>query len=421
MLDQTGQLALNEMFVKNTNNMYSVPSPAAHNQLAHIIDTANGSNLSISLVESAINYYHLAQFLSTVHGTNYSSEWVLNSGSGYVLDDILDEQRDGGLLHMGINIYDPVLSHPGHSILLTGIPYPDLTSNELAYWIEAYDPSYGMTRVRILPNIDQMYLLRNGQYVPLMAAKYCADISRYNTIDLDGQWNDRNFAKQSLNALPGVETVNSSGTWLYVNRGVPAIITNAEGETIEVSEGIFSGTMNILKTNEIYTSSDAPAICGILVDSSTMFNYECQDNVPYYTEFTVCGPTLFGGAYGSGIECISVSAEGTQVSGADMDVAVYTTQGCPDDRYVRAVVEDETFFVLSAQLPSKTVSATSHTGAGRISVISNVTCESISQYEVIPSQHLELQHLPSETIVVTNNLIKTGGDLHLKAQKGDRP
>lgn len=399
LLDQTGQLALNEIFVDGCSDMYSIPSPAAtYNHLHTVTSSLADDNIEITLIESAINYYMLSQYLDCVKGSACSDTWVPWGDQRYVLSDIIDEQRDGGILQLGIGFPRSDGSTAGHAILLFGPPVYD-SSNGDVYYIDAYDPNEGITNIRIELTENRAQLLQYGEYSELDFIYYWKDNSVFNEIDLDGEYNNMNIF-DVLSTTEGSEQVSENRTWLYMDPNIPATITNASGETLEIRNGELKGSMQVWDRKRILTGLNAPQLFGILVDTSTNFTYERQDCLNHYAEFTVCGPTLFGGACGDGINTIHISMEGTQIEGTDMHLTAYTSQGCPTDRYVRATIDGESFLNLSALLFANDVSVSSVEGTCLVEVISNITGMPIGEYELPAGQTLRLSNTLTDAVLI---------------------
>lgn len=144
--------------------------------------------------------------------------------------------------------------------------------------------------------------------------------------------------------------------------------------------------MEVLEYKWIFSGINCPQLCAVLVESSEGFTYIRQDESPSYTEFTVCGSTLFGGVYGTGIVSVDISSFGIQIDGTKMDIEGYTSSGCPEEYYLNASVSGESHFGLSSPLIGSIASATATTGTATVCLISNATGMPVAEYEVLPAQ-----------------------------------
>lgn len=382
LLDQTGQIGFNEVCTDDCPDMYSIPSLSDINSPEHATVPAYGYNaISITVAESVINYYQFSQHLNCVKSGQYSHTWESGETTQSVLSSIIQQQQDGGLLILGIVTVDSSDSTEGHVVLLSGRPeYSNAVSG--VYYIDAYDPNSGMTNVRFSLQDNQVQFLRDGEYADIATVVYWDDCSVFNTIDIDG---NTNSAAAVANSTDVIDT-SESATWLYMDPNVPAIVTNAEGESLELQKGIPSGTMEVLDYKWIFSGINCPQLCAVLVETSESFSYLRQNDSLTYTEFTVCGPTLFGGVYGTGIAAAEVSSLGIQINGTEMDITSYTSSGCPEEYYLNASVSGESHFGLSSPLINGAASATATTGAATVYLISNATGMPVAEYEVTPAQ-----------------------------------
>ncbi len=190
----------------------------------------------------------------------------------------------------------------------------------------------------------------------------------------------------SAETLPSASQSNDTTCVLYITPNVPATITNAEGQVLELRQGATSGTMEVLGYMPILSGPDAPPLCKYYVAPSESFTYIRQDGALDYTEFTASGPDLYGSAYGTGIQMAHISPQGVQVEGAEMDATACTASGCPDEYYFQSVISGESRFDLVSPLENDGASATTTDGTATVSIISNKTAMAVAEFGIDPAQ-----------------------------------
>ncbi len=187
----------------------------------------------------------------------------------------------------------------------------------------------------------------------------------------------------SSETLPPTPQPNDETCTLYVTPNIPATITNAEGQVLELQQGTTGGTMEVLGTSMIISNQPLHTY---QVNTSESFTYIRQDGSSDYTEFTVCGEALFGGAYGTGIGAVHVSPQGIRIDGSEMEVTAYTASGCPDEYYFSSVISGESHFDLLSPSENGGASATTTEGTATVSIISNKTAMAVAEFTVDPAQ-----------------------------------
>ena len=285
VLDKTGQIGFNENFCPDAATLYEVVTP-----------------LESAAVESAINYYHIAQYIPYLRSANCATfidgkpDW--RSG----LYGLVEEAKKG----------EPILFTYGfgksaHAIVVKGC---GRTSGG-GYILYAYDNRYPKRDVLI--KIDRNFnscTVNNTELCYYI--EYTGTPDFFDSIDIDGPENDyASFVLEDPGAPTPPVTPDESAQ-ITIKASGRVTITNAEGRIYVFENGELNGETGCL----IVCDGDGDAIeYDFTVDDSESFTFipECSD-----LYITVLSSSVYASSETTGASKVTVSSEGTSVSGGDI-------------------------------------------------------------------------------------------------------
>lgn len=173
-------------------------------------------------------------------------------------------------------------------------------------------------------------------------------------MDLDGNYNAIALAgSESSSGLKLSNDVNNSivtnelvpeSVWLDVDlRAANYLITNAEGETVTITNGIkIGGTMPILEVD--FFSADA-VTQRIRVPYSGSFTFT-TNNTDAENSYRVCWGELYAGAVGTGMDLVKISLDGIELQGTDMEYTARYSAGTGTNKKIVVSGSNETAVTL---------------------------------------------------------------------------
>ena len=297
LLDKYGRIAFRDNFANGAATMSEVGNPKENEN-----------------IESAINYYHISQFLDyTRNGKIYEKN-----------DDVNDWQK--GLKNL-VNMADkPVLlvyeyekdnQLLGHALIIKGCAVTDD-----GYRLEAYDSR--TPGINAYVNISEDYStctitgdgIDGAEEATMIQA--INDFTKFDYIDIDGPNND--FVLK-----PAKELSAKTKTNVKVQGVGNVTIRNSKGETLTISNGKVSGTMKILSENLIvYDDADgnpAPVTFSLEVEDSDSFTFESTADE---MSVSVLSDDIFASAETTNADTIVITEnEGISLSGDDIEYKAY--------------------------------------------------------------------------------------------------
>ncbi len=302
MLDKFGRIGFNENFDTDKRSMADVDSP-----------TDNPEALS------AINYYQLSQFLGFIKPNisfGRSRNWT-----GGLRNLVQLSKQDSGF--MFIYNYEKDGSTLAHAIIIRGYASED----DSFYYLNAYDSRSPVSDITVQVAKDYSdcaVLGENGTEEPVQI-ELMTDFSGFDAVDIDGPDND-------MILKPEVSAIISDSTVLNVLAFGDVTITNADGETITVSDGDVSGTMDIISDKIIVNES------GNGVPASATLSFEVADSDYFTFESTaenmsvsILNDSIYASAETKNADSIVISQdEGVSIDGENAEYKAYFTL---DDDY----------------------------------------------------------------------------------------
>ena len=337
-LDQLGYLDFNNRFA-NASKMSSVPSLRAYSSEFHKRTTDHQLRIYMSEAESAINFYQLLQYLidktdyENYGGTcSYDSTGTTISG----LNTFVEATRRSGLALFGFLFTisgDVTQQTYGHAILVFGPP----KLNGSYYEYTAYDPNCPeLVTLRVSTNYQE-YELSSMPGIIIGDISYLTNfniISSHNS-DLDGSYNtgstiidnqivtvmDENSEDSANNIQISENEIDEEETVVldvYLTNA-NYTITNAEGETITITDGLYvGGTMPVL--GRVFRG-EGPVMLTLTVPFSESFTFS-GDNSERENFYRVIWGEQFSGAKGTGMEAVTITQSNVQLTGDNMEYLI---------------------------------------------------------------------------------------------------
>lgn len=267
VLDKYGKIAFNENF-SSSSTMQGV------------------SCSSKSLVESAITYYHASQLIP-----DYDVREHIENDVGPLLNSLLDANTSGPSLFNYI-AFDPKGFDYGHSVVVNSCTY-----SGGSYTLNVYDPNIaGCTSWKITPR-GGFYYLPNGDHFSF--GYTTTNIDAMDFLDIDGYQNSKYAATSPTSSFEPFEEQKdikenveydypdtyeadlSESAMILLPLGKNTTITNESGETLTITDGEFSGDMEIQYWN--FITGTSPLVAYFIVPSSNTYTIEtteAQTSVP---------------------------------------------------------------------------------------------------------------------------------------------
>lgn len=297
MLDKLGRIGFNENFDTDKLSMYDVDSPSDNPEAL-----------------SAINYYQLAQFLGFIKPSisfSRSRNWT-----GGLRNLIQLSKQDSGF--MFIYNYEKDGSTLAHAIIIKGYAAED----DNFYYLNAYDSRSPVSDITVQVAKDYSdcaVLSENGTEEPVQI-ELMTDFSGFDAVDIDGPNND-------MILKPEVSAIISDSTVLSILAFGDVTITNADGETITVSDGDVSGTMDIISdkiiVNENENGTPSSATLSFEVADSDYFTFE---STAEDMSVSILNDSIYASADTNNADSIVISQdEGVSIDGENAEYKVYLT------------------------------------------------------------------------------------------------
>lgn len=238
ILNKTGQIDFVENFDPSADNMNEVDRPYQN-----------------EAVQSAINYYQISQRVNGFRTTTYTVDKG-NFSKG--LEKLVNTVKEG---NMTLFIY----SWPEgcHAIVIVGYEKAEDGGHNLI----AYDNRYGSNYINVYVDEDYSTCTVNGKEEAYYV-EFNTDFSIFDKIDIDGPGNDMLFTS----------SYEKVGTEIGIRLNGNITVTNAEGETLTVNNGVIGGDMKVLSSYMVVNSTpddpSAPGTLMIEVEDSDSFTFD---------------------------------------------------------------------------------------------------------------------------------------------------
>ena len=307
ILDYRNKIAFNENFDTNATTMHDVKSPSTSENIM-----------------SAINYYHVAQKISFIrNSSSYYNSARTNWSAG--LKKLVSVAQNGAPFLFCYAFYAG-----GHAI----VPYDCVTEEDGSYSLIAYDNRYPDNEVNILIDSDYSSCVIETPYnfETATSIEFNDDMDVFDYIDIDGPNNDLDINYSSFSD-------NNNSTEIEVVADSDVTVFNADGETITISDGEITSTMNIISTHMIVNSTvdgnPAPVTYVFDVDESSSFTVESEDNS---IEASVKTESMYVSATANNANSVVFgNGEGVYVIGNNMDYS--TAISSKNSAYDTVIVE----------------------------------------------------------------------------------
>lgn len=376
MLDKLGRIGFNENFDTDAPAMYDVDSP---------IDNPD--------VLSAINYYQLSQFLGFIKPNisfSRSRNWT-----GGLRNLVQLSKQDSGF--MFIYNYENDGSTLAHAIIIRGYAAED----DSFYYLNAYDsrsPAQDIT-VQVAKDYSDCAVLGENSTEEPVQIELMTEFSGFDAVDIDGPDND-------MILKPEVSAIISDSTVLSVLAFGDVTITNADGETITVSDGDVSGTMDIISDKIIVNNSEngapASATLSFEVADSEYFTFE---STAEKMSVSVLNGSIYASVETKNADSIVIAQdEGVSIDGENAEYKVCLTL---DDDYCDMIKLEGT--------ADNGVDISFKDNGVEVSGVQNDTCRLTSYSGLTDEEKFEFSSDDSEIIITSG---KTGIDVLAKDANG---
>lgn len=272
LLDKYGKIAFNENYGSSAKTMYAVTTKAG------------------SVVESAINFYHLLQFIEP---TSTRGEEVKATAANVAaaMQTCIDND---GLTRLGY-YWGGDSGTVGHSVIVTSAA---VSSSGKVYTLKVCDPNYTTEQtITITINSNGDVVLHN-QTTPraadrtLSSLRVQTDFSIYSILDIDGYTNtdrtassasavsDADSSAQSLEEESPLTLQDylpydiKTSSLLTATLAGTFTITNAEGEYLYWDGSQLTGTMEVYAENWTVEGENIPSKLVVAVPYSESFQFE---------------------------------------------------------------------------------------------------------------------------------------------------
>lgn len=290
ILDKTGQIAFNENFDPSANTMHDVSSPKTRE----------------TTVESAINYYQIAQNISSLrvpYVEKSDANWT-----AYLRNLVSAAQTKDMVLFLYWFIEGG--EEYGHAIVIKGYRQ----NSDGSHVLIAYDNRFPSrdTKVNVDKNFKTCVVDGDGKETAI-AVEFLTDFMRFDYVDIDGPNND--FSNMDVTVADDNNTLN---TTLQIKIEGEMTIENAESETLTISpEGEIGGTLPVFSKSMMVTSDEEgnPSTPYLLLETadSRYFNFFTKSQ---NYDISVCSAVSFSSVNAKGAASVTVTeSEGTFVLG----------------------------------------------------------------------------------------------------------
>lgn len=262
-LDYSGKIDLNGNFCNSTATMNAIPGLTDYNNSQHkwVTTPQYQDSLTISSVESKINFFQNSWFLSNIN------DWAEYDDTNDTLRKMVDNQSYGGI---GVFCYKYMTTKMnGHAINIYGKPVPTSTG----YRLNMYDNRYqlhGYVEINTTSSDWTGNIVTNGgrRIEGIIECSYMNNYDLYNAtiLDIDGAYN-------KMASATNANTLDNYAV-LQVRAGDDFLIETADGKSISSVNGKISNTMDIYRWMLVPTSPDEPCIIAFAVPKSD--SYTCS-------------------------------------------------------------------------------------------------------------------------------------------------
>ncbi|MBQ8944847.1 MAG: InlB B-repeat-containing protein [Clostridia bacterium] len=251
ILDYHNKIAFNENFDKNAPTLFNVKSPSTS-----------------PAIMSAINYYMVSQRIGFIRDAalTYSSNYA-NWSAG--LKKFVSVMQNNEPIHFCYAWNTSDGRTAGHAIVALNCN----KKSDGSFQITAYDNRFPNDDVFINISSDYQRLIVKTPYgnEDAFLIEFLPNMNVFDKIDIDGPDNDLNIVYSSY-------SYDNANSYINVVADGDVTVTNKVGETITISNGEISGTMDILSThiivNDTIDGEPAPVTFVFEVNESNTFTIE---------------------------------------------------------------------------------------------------------------------------------------------------
>ncbi|MBR1931141.1 MAG: S-layer homology domain-containing protein [Lachnospiraceae bacterium] len=240
ILDKLGKIDLNGNFATDAKTMYDVQLQSGNE------------------IESAINYYHLSQYIPMLreNSANYA-EYEWGDQLQYAVDNLIENKGESLFLYQIEGVYGYPIG--GHAI----VAYDIKQTYDNLYEVSAYDNRYPDNLITI--KIDTLqktcYIYTPNGYEKACYVEVCNDFAAHDAIDIDDDLN--------VNTEYGV--ADDDVEILYIDLNGDFEVNNAEGQSLMWSDCHLHGDMKIISSSLVINGSDVPSTLVLVVEPSENF------------------------------------------------------------------------------------------------------------------------------------------------------
>ncbi len=347
ILDKLGKIAFNENF-DNAASMSEVSPPYKN---AH--------------VESAINYYHLAQKLPFCRKGKIYSQKKANWSAG--LKGLVNAVKSGQLT-LFMYWFNRGKKELGHAIVVFGY-----TENaDGSYTLLSYDNRYPNTNTLIAIDKDFKTCLVNGNE-KATGVEYYTNFNDFDAIDIDGPNND-----MSLNLSGMYAEMNDTILVLPMNGTIT--VENATNQKLIIRNGEIDGDLSVYDQWIVLEGNDA--------EEQIPFISLAVPNSDYYTiesdlsnlSVSMTSSKSFASVETSACDSIVLSeSEGVYILGDQYTYTAYLTY--PNDTFDMITLSGTAEGDVSLNYRATDIQVTGGGGANEVSVFSDLTTVSEVSFE----------------------------------------
>lgn len=340
ILDKLWKIDFNGAFCRNCDTMHSVPTPNNLSTSNIWKLKRNSSSLTVSAVESAINYYQMAYYGAETISHELSEFYRISSGTSYaILKDVYYGQKTGGLGILSYHIKNTGLYH---TIAIYGKP----SESDENYIFHAYDNRFPTvdTKVIISKKFNNLEVVNGSKHEISDEATYFHDFDLFDAVDIDGPKNSgvtANFANAAAEEEITPNLLEQGYAVLYIDTYGDYSITNAEGETLSKVDGVYSGTMDAKLARMI--TLDTHAVYMLITHNSEEFRFETEQP----SEFLGVVSETMNQAIRGQLDYVSMQPGNMEVCGSEIQYVVRMPEGEESDlRTLRFFCDDSMPIVL---------------------------------------------------------------------------
>ena len=313
LLDKKGIIDFNGNLSVNARTMYSQPAPATSSSMHRLVKDRN-DGVQFPSSENIIHLYQLSQNIRSVIKLR-----DVNTGSSSMYAPLLSALRTYGIVLVGYKTDNTDGTTFAHAIVLYGMPR--LVGEY--YEISCYDPNLSSEQTIKIKSDASAFFLADGTKVN-RRVEYAADFYQFLKLDIDGDYYKAgsvpsNYSTADVTAETTDNQANDTEyIWITVKENCACRITNAEGQSLILDSGTYSGTMDVRDTHycgydtEIKTDS-------YLVPYSQSFVYETSNND---SRFSVDWKSRYCTLDATGAQYAEISTDSVSVVGNDIEYLI---------------------------------------------------------------------------------------------------